>query len=81
MINEIIHTCAQGMGHGLLLQDVKERFQISNATITQHAWISTSSWMTKEDNMQDKQTCGIKMSRCEDYYLPCLGELSTENQI
>jgi len=37
MINEIIHICAQGMGHGLLLQDVKERSQISNATIAQHA--------------------------------------------
>jgi hypothetical protein len=31
--------------------------------------------------MQNKQTCGIKMPRCEDYYLPCLGELSTMNQI
>jgi hypothetical protein len=37
MINEIIPTCAQGMGHGLLLQDVKESSQISDATIAQHA--------------------------------------------
>jgi hypothetical protein len=31
--------------------------------------------------MQDKQTCGIKMPRCEGYYLPCLGELSMVNQL
>lgn len=68
-------------GVGLLLQDVKERYQISNATIAQHDWISTSSQVTKDDNIQDKQTCGIKMSRCENYYLPCLGELSMVNQI
>jgi hypothetical protein len=37
VIDEIVHTCAQGMGQGLLLQDVKERFQISSGTITQHA--------------------------------------------
>ncbi len=37
MINEIIHTCAQGMGQGLLFQDVKEKSQISNATIAQYA--------------------------------------------
>jgi hypothetical protein len=35
----------------------------------------------QKDNMQNKQTCGIHMSRCEDYYLPCLGELSMVNQI
>jgi hypothetical protein len=37
MIDEIIHTCAQGMGQGLLLQDKKERSQISSATTAQHA--------------------------------------------
>jgi hypothetical protein len=37
VIDEIIHTCAQGMGEGLLLQDVKERSQISSTTIVQHA--------------------------------------------
>ncbi len=37
VIDGIIHTCAQSMGQGLLLQDVKKRSQISNATIAQHA--------------------------------------------
>jgi hypothetical protein len=37
VIDEIIHTCVQGMGQGPLLQDAKERSQISSATIAQHA--------------------------------------------
>jgi hypothetical protein len=69
------------MGQGPLLQDAKERSQISSATIAQHAWISTSSQVTKKNNTQNKQTCGIQMSKCEDYYLPCLGELSMVNHI